>query len=117
MTSSQQPVFGLHAFNNGIINNQSLADAGLIRIWTQLNGENAIVPNSLLVTAIDQDNNNAMEFVRINEIWNNVGYVNLIDVNFNAPWRRIYLSALVLGQTVELVLINPVDAAPIQVGL
>jgi len=100
-------VFSLHAFNNGVINNQSLANAGLIRIWTRLDGVSTPVPSSLTVTAIDQDGNNAMEFVRVNEMWENPGYVNLIDVNFNAPWRRIYLTATVLGQTVEIVLINP----------
>jgi len=101
------PEFSLHAFNNGTINNQSLANAGIIRIWTRLDGANALVPNSLVVTAVDQDNNNAMHLVRINEPWANPGYVNLIDVNFNAPWQRIYLTATVLGQTVELVLVNP----------
>ena len=99
--------FSLQAFNNGTINNQSLANSGVIRIWTQLMGVNALVPNSLVVTAVDQDNNNAMHLVRVNEPWANPGFVNLIDVNFDAPWRRIYFTATVFGQTVELVLINP----------
>ena len=99
--------FSLQAFNNGTINNQSLANNGVIRIWTQLMGTNALVPNSLVVTAVDQDNNNAMHLVRINEPWANPGFVNLVDVNFDAPWQRIYFTATVFGQTVELVLINP----------
>ena len=99
--------FSLQAFNNGVINNQSLADSGLIRIWTQLMGVAVPVSNSIVVTAVDQDGVNAMEFVRINEMWYNPGNVNLIDVNFNAPWYRIYLTATVFGQTVELVLVNP----------
>ena len=103
----EYPVFSLQAFNNGVINNASLASAGTIRIWTRLDGANAPVPISLAVTAIDQDGNNAMEFVRINEPWNNPGYVNMIDVNFNAPWQRIYFTATVFEQTVELVLVNP----------
>ena len=106
-SGSVDQVFGLHAFNNGVINNQSLANNGIIRIWTRLDGANALVPNSLTVTAIDQSGGNAMDLVRINQPWANPGYVNYIDVNFNAPWTRIYLTATVLGQTVELVLVNP----------
>jgi len=99
--------FSLQAFNNVVINNQSLANSGIMRIWTQLMGIGAPVPSSIVVTAVDQDGVNAMEFVRINEMWNNPGNVNLIDVNFDAPWHRIYFAATVFGQTVELVLINP----------
>jgi len=102
------PEFGLHAFNNGVINNQSLANAGIIRIWTRLDDANAPVPDSLTVTAVDQDGACAMHLVRVNQPWANPGYVNLIDVNFHANWHRIYLTATVLGQTVTLELINPV---------
>jgi len=101
------PEFGLHAFNNGVINNQSLANAGIIRIWTRLDGANALVPDNLAVTAVDQDGECAMHHVRVNQPWANPGYVNLIDVNFHANWHRIYLTATVLGQTVTLELINP----------
>ena len=100
--------FSLQAFNNGVINNQSLANGGIIRIWTRLMSVPALVPSSMVVTAVDQDGANAMEFVRINEIWNNLGNVNFIDVNFDAPWHRIYFTATVFGQTAELVLVNPV---------
>ena len=101
------PVFGLQAFNNGVINNQSLANAGLIRIWTQLDGVSTPVSNSIVVTAVDQDGVDAIEFVRINHMWANPGYVNLLDVDFTAPWQQIYLTVTVYGQTVELTLANP----------
>ena len=100
-------LFSLQAFNNGVINNQSLANNGVIRVWTLLSGINALVPNSLVVTAIDQDGGCAMYFVRVNEPWGSQGYVNLIDVNFEAQWLYIYFTATVFGQTVELVLVNP----------
>ena len=106
--------FGLQAFNNGVINNQSLANGGIIRIWTQLASVSALVPYSLTVTAIDQNGECAMYFVRINEPWANPGYVNFVDVNFEAAWRYIYFTATVFGQTVDLMLINPTPpvAAP-----
>jgi hypothetical protein len=47
-----------------------------------------------------------MEFVRVNRIWNNQNYVNLIDVNRNAPWTNIELSISLSGQTVVLQLVN-----------
>jgi len=99
--------FGLHAFNNGNDNNASLAAAGLIRIWTQLDGANALVPYAgLEITAELPDGTCAMEFVRINRIWNNLNYVNLIDVNKHAPWQTIILTATLFGQEIELELIN-----------
>jgi len=99
--------FSLRAYNNGVIQSQNLADAGLIRIWALLDGELAAVPSSISVTAIDQDGVDAMEHVRINVIWDRQDYANFVDVNFNAPWQRIYFTATVLDQTVELVLVNP----------
>jgi len=101
-------MFSLHAFNNGVINNQSLANGGTIRIWTRLDGANALVPFAgLNVTAVLPNGESAMHLVRVNQPWANPGYVNFIDVNFDAPWHRIYFTATVFGQTVELVLINP----------
>ena len=101
-------VLGLNAFNNGDSRNASLDNLGITRIWTQLNGFNAIVPYAdLTVTAVDQDGNPAMEFVRVNRIWNNLGYVNLIDVTKrNANWETINLTVTLSGQTVTLLLVN-----------
>jgi len=99
------PVFSLNVFNNGVINNQSLANAGLIRLWTRLDGVNA---NVLItgITAVDQDDNDAMEHLRrINTV--GVSPQNGFDVNFDAPWQRIYLTVTAYGQTIELVLTNP----------
>jgi len=101
------PEFGLHAFNNGNDNNASLAQAGTIRIWTQLDGVNALVPYAdLEVTARFADDTCAMEFIQVNRPWNNQGYVNLIDANKHAPWDIIYLTATLGEQVVELTLIN-----------
>ena len=103
----ESQVFGLHAFNNGNDNNASLAQAGVIRIWTQLDGVNALVPYAdLEVEAVLPDGLCAMEFIRINQPWANPGYVNLIDANKHAPWHTIYLTATLNGQIVELTLVN-----------
>ncbi|MCL2366780.1 MAG: fibronectin type III domain-containing protein [Oscillospiraceae bacterium] len=102
-------VLSLNAFNNGNDNNASLANAGIIRIWTRLNGVNALVRyDDLTVTAAHTNGGDcAMEFVRINRIWNNMDYVNLIDVTKNnAPWQYIDLTVTLGNQTVELLLIN-----------
>jgi len=101
------PDFGLFAFNNGNDNNASLAQSGLIRIWTQLDGVNALVPYvNLEVSAELPDGTCAMEFIRINQPWANPGYVNIIDVSKHAPWQTIYLTATLNGQEVPLTLIN-----------
>ena len=100
-------VFGLFAFNNGNDNNASLAQAGIIRIWTQLDGVNALVPYAdLNVNAELPDGTCAMEFIRVNQPWANPGYVNLIDANKHEPWQTIYLTVALNGQEVELTLIN-----------
>jgi len=105
------PAFTLNAFNNGNDNVPSIA--GTIRIWTQLNGVNALVPYALLdVTAEFPNGACAMHVVRINQPWNNQGWVNLIDVDKNVNWERIYFTATLFGQTVELTLINNRFAPP-----
>ena len=103
-----EPVFGLIDFNNGHDGNASLANMGVIRIWTRLDGVNALVPYAnLTVTAELPNGECAMQFVRINRIWNNPGYVNLIDVTKrDANWRYIDLTVTLSDQTVELLLIN-----------
>jgi len=101
-------VLGLQAFNNGNDNNTSLANLGVIRIWTQLNGVNSLVPyDNLTVTAVDQSGNNAMQFVRVNRIWNNLDYVNLIDVTkVGANWETMDLTVALGNQVLVLELIN-----------
>lgn len=104
--ASPAPVFTVNAFNNGT-DAQVPSLAGTIRIWTQLDGANALVPFAdLTVSATLMDGTCAMEFVRINRIWNNPDYVNLIDVNKNASWPYINLSISLPGQTIDLLLIN-----------
>jgi len=101
-------VFSLNAFNNGNDNNVSLANLGVIRIWTRLNGVNALVPYAdLTVTAELPDGSCAMQFVRVNRIWNNLDYVNLIDVTkVGANWQTMDLTVRLGSQTVVLELIN-----------
>ncbi|MCL2365653.1 MAG: hypothetical protein FWC75_01230 [Oscillospiraceae bacterium] len=102
-------VLGLQAFNNGNSSNASLASAGIIRIWTQLNGANALVPfEGLVVTALNQDGIDASGYVRVNRVWNNMGYINLIDVTKrDANWETIDLTVtLATGQYAELLLRN-----------
>jgi len=94
-------------FNNGNNNNQSLAQAGVIRMWPLINGVGSnLTYANLTVTAYDQDDAPAMEFVRINRIWNNQGYVSLLDINKHAPWQYIDLTVTYRGQTFEVRLIN-----------
>ena|GEM_PF-2504161 len=101
-------VIGLNAFNNGNDNNVSLANLGVIRIWTQLNGINALVPYANLTVMAELPNGDcAMQFVRINRIWNNPDYVNLIDVTkVNAPWQYIDFAVELNNQVAKLRLIN-----------
>jgi hypothetical protein len=110
---AQPPEFTLDIFNNGEGGspsrpNASLAQAGIIRMWTQLDGVNAVVPfDQLVVTAEFPNGDCAMEFVRVNNMWANPGNVNLIDVlKRPATWERIYLEATLFGQTLEIVLVN-----------
>ncbi|MCL2397547.1 MAG: hypothetical protein FWC93_05715, partial [Defluviitaleaceae bacterium] len=99
--------FTLNAFNNGNDNNASLANLGVIRIWPQLNGANANVPYAnLAVTAVFPNGQCAMDVVRVNRIWNNPDFVNMIDVDKTVNWERIYFTATLFGQTIELTLIN-----------
>lgn len=101
------PTFGIQAFNNGNDNNGSLANLGVIRMWTQLDGVNALVSYAdLEITAVFPNNECAMDVIRINRIWNNLNYVNLIDVNKTVNWERIYFTAILFGQVVELTLVN-----------
>jgi len=107
--------FGAHVVNNGngVNFNQSLQNSGLIRIWMQLlNVETMNLQSNLVhyagmnVTALDQDGNNAMMFVNVNRIWNNMDFVNLIDVDKNGGWIWMDLTMVVYGQSITVRLYN-----------
>jgi len=106
-------ILSFDIFNNGQGGsrsrpNVSLANAGLIRMWTQLDGVNRLVPFAdLVVTAVDQDGYNAMQFVRVNNMWANPGNVNLIDISqANGAWHTITLTATLNGSFIEVLLVN-----------
>ena len=110
--------FDFNIFNNGPGGTQyprpnaSLAEAGIIRMWTLLDGVGAPVYLAAAdtITALDQDENCAMEFVRVGRVWVDgqgwQDYFNLLDVNKNGDWQYIYLSITVFGQTVNVRLAN-----------
>ena len=97
-------------FNNGPGGSPSRPNPGLnpmIRMWTQINGVNTpVLYADLTVTATLPNGDNAMEFVRLNRPWVAQETVNFIDVNKNAPWDRIYLTASLNGETVTVILVN-----------
>ena len=106
------PNFSLDIFNNGPGGtpsrpNPGLMNIGRIRMWTQLNGINSLVPFAELdITAVLPDGTCAMEFIIVNRLWNDPDNVNHIDADKHAPWQRIYLTATLYGQTVEVILVN-----------
>ena len=109
------PVLSLDIFNNGPVElgaspsrpNAGLARDGLIRMWTQIDGVNTLIPYAgLEVTATFPGGEDAMRFIRVNRPWVNQAYVNLIDANKNGDWQRINLTITYDGLTAEVVLIN-----------
>ncbi|MCL2391121.1 MAG: hypothetical protein FWC66_00765, partial [Oscillospiraceae bacterium] len=100
--------FSLHIFNNGPGGaqyprpNESLQNAGLIRMWTRLMDVDADVPYTAM-TAVDQDGNVAMQFIRVNYV---DGLVRSIDARKYMPWETITFSMTVYGQTVTVLLVN-----------
>jgi len=103
-------LFTFQAFNNGN-DTQVPGMAGTIRIWTQLAGANAAIPLTLAdITAVDQDGNDAMAFVRLNWVGNRPqdGMVNIIDVRkpIDKSWQTIELTVKVFTQEVSITLIN-----------
>ena len=96
--------FSVNVVNNGngVNFNQSLENAGLIRIWMRLGGVNTDV-DVTAISAYDQDGNDVMQFVRISRPG---GLVRSIDVMKHAPWRTMNLSVTVYGQTLNIQLIN-----------
>jgi len=118
-----KPVPGFNIFNNGeggspSTPNASLATAGTIRMWTRLDGVNTPIYLAAAdtIVALDQDNNCAMDFVRVNRIWQaGTGWLNdfnSIDVNKNEPWQYINFYITVFGQTVHVLLVNALFAPP-----
>jgi len=112
------PSFGWNIFNNGPGGTQyprpnpNLAAAGTIRMWPQLDGVNTPIYLAAAdtIVALDQDGQNAMEFVRVNRMWiAGAGwayYFNMVDVNKNGDWEYINLSITVNGETVSVLLVN-----------
>jgi len=109
--------FSWDIFNNGEGGspsrpNASLAAAGLIRMWTQLDSVGAPVYLAAAdtIVALDQDENCAMEFVTVNRVWVDgqgwADYFVSVDVNKNGQWQYINLSITVFGQTVNALLVN-----------
>ena len=109
--------FTFNIFNNGEGGspsrpNQGLADAGIIRMWTQLDGVNARIPLVFAdtITAYDQDGYCARDVIRVGRVWQDgtgwLDYFNLVDVNKNMPWQYINFSITVYGQTVDVLLVN-----------
>jgi len=114
-TPAPETLITLDIFNNGPGGTQSrpnanLQQSGTIRIWTQLDGVNTPLPLSAVITAIDENDNDAIEFVRINQRWAaNQGWLedfNYIDINKNGQWETITLSITVIDQTIEATLVN-----------
>ncbi|MCL2284993.1 MAG: hypothetical protein FWC32_01350, partial [Firmicutes bacterium] len=111
------PAPSFDIFNNGEGGspsrpNASLAAAGIIRMWTQLDGINTPVYLAAADTiiALDQDGECAEEFVRVGRVWQDgtgwLDYFNLVDVNKNGAWQYINFYITVYGQTVHLLLVN-----------
>jgi hypothetical protein len=106
--------FRWDVFNNGTGDgaypsrpNPGLAGLGTIRMWTGFGplGNNVRIPFRN-VTAVDQDDNNAMQFVTNNPIWNDTGFMTMVDVNKNGPWQTIRLRINVCGEYYEALLVN-----------
>ncbi|MCL2285394.1 MAG: endo-1,4-beta-xylanase, partial [Firmicutes bacterium] len=80
----QLPVFSFDIFNNGEGGspsrpNPGLAAAGIIRMWTQLDGVNTPVYLAAADTieALDQDGECAEDFVRVGRVWQDgTGWLN-----------------------------------------
>ncbi|MCL2286027.1 MAG: hypothetical protein FWC32_06625 [Firmicutes bacterium] len=112
------PVFSFDIFNNGEGGspsrpNAGLAAAGIIRMWTQLDGVNAPVYLAAVDTieAFDQNGNCAEEFVRVGRVWQDgtgwLDYFNLLDVDKDGgSWQYINLYITVYGQRVHVLLVN-----------
>ena len=112
-----EPAFSWDIFNNGPGGapsrpNPGLAASGTIRMWAQLDGVNTPVylDAADTIVALDQDGENAMEFVRVNRMWvagaGWANYFNSVDVDKNGDWEYINLYITVYGETVHVLLVN-----------
>jgi len=120
------PEFGWSIFNNGPGGTQyprpnpGLAASGTIRMWAQLDGVNAPVYFDAVdtIVALDQDGENAMEFVTVNRMWvagtGWVDYFNMVNVNKNGQWQYINLTITVYGETVHVLLANALFEPPVE---
>ena len=92
--------------------NPGLAAAGIIRMWTQLDGVSTpvYIAAADTITAVNQNGSCAEMFVNVGQMWQAgqgwLPYFNRIDVNKNPQWQHINFSITVHGQTVELLLVN-----------
>ena len=114
-------IFSLDLFNNGpegcaSTPNESLADAGLIRMWTQWGGVTTDMPYRFadsIVATVRGSNECAvyLGLIRVNQFWDEensvwAGYFANIDVTKTDAWEFIDFEITVFGQTVEVVLHN-----------
>ena len=108
VTFTDEMILGLRAFNNGNSDNASLAAAGNMRIWFQLNGDNHLKPyGDLTFTVVQPNGECGMEFVTVNRIWDNMDYTNFITVQKDgADWSTMVLTVTWRDQVVELNLYN-----------
>ncbi|MCL2287293.1 MAG: hypothetical protein FWC32_13145 [Firmicutes bacterium] len=113
-----ESVFSLEIFNNGEGGtqypnpNESLEEAGLIRMWTRLGGENAQIHLAAADTieAQDQDGECAMDFITVNRVWTDdegfLYYFATIDVSKDGDWQYINFFITAYGQTLHVLLVN-----------
>ena len=116
--------FRFDIFNNGDGGspsrpNASLEAAGIIRMWTQLNGVGVQLPLAVADTieALDQNGDCAMDFVRIGRVWQPGGFINyfnLLDVDKNGgAWQTITLTITVSGEEHAVTLVNSKFVPPV----
>jgi hypothetical protein len=118
------PVPGFDIFNNGEGGspsrpNPGLATSGIIRMWTQLDGVNTpfYLDAADTIVALDQDDNDVSNLLTIPRVWvageGFIDYFSRIDVDTNANWIYINFTITVLGQEVDVLLVNPTPPAPL----
>ena len=119
LAEEDEPAFGFNIFNNGPGGTQypqpnaSLAAAGIIRMWTQIDGVNARIYLAAAdtIVALDQDGDCAEDVIRVGRVWQDgegwLDYFNMIDVNKDGgSWEYINFEITVDGQVVEVLLVN-----------
>ncbi|MCL2287477.1 MAG: InlB B-repeat-containing protein [Firmicutes bacterium] len=117
-------IFGFDIFNNGPEGcpsrpNAGLANAGTIRMWTQLDGVNAFIPyesGTTITATIQSSGECAMDLITVHSPGPGQGvergrYINFIDADKNAQWEFIDFVITVFDQTVEVLLHNANYAA------